>query len=123
MKFKLDENIDVRLAPLMAEAGHDADTVLDERLVGADDETIYQSCREIGSVLITLDLDFSNPQRFPPQDTPGIIVLRPQRPTIMIVRELILALRPALDSLPLSGRLWIAEPGRIRLYEPEEDAE
>ena len=76
MKIKLDENIDVRLAPFLAQGGHDADTVLDERLVGSDDETLYRTCQETGSVLITLDLDFANPRRFPPQDTPGIVVPR-----------------------------------------------
>lgn len=41
MKFKLDENFDTRLVPLLAEAGHDVDTVRDEHLSGSTDETIY----------------------------------------------------------------------------------
>ena len=48
MKLKLDENIDVRLAPIMAAAGHDVDTVKAEGLSGEPDETIYETCRGMG---------------------------------------------------------------------------
>jgi len=67
MKFKFDENFDVRLVPLLAEGGHDVDTVRAEKLSGSPDETIYETCRRAGRTLITLDLDFANPFRFPPE--------------------------------------------------------
>jgi len=79
LKFKLDENVDVRLAAVMAGAGHDVDTVLDEGLKGADDNQIYKTCQSTGRVLVTLDLDFSSPIRYSPTDTEGIVVLRPCR--------------------------------------------
>lgn len=34
VKFKLDENLEVRLAPLLSAGGHEADTVLDQKLSG-----------------------------------------------------------------------------------------
>ena len=37
MKFKLDENLGSRTANVIADAGHDVQTVSDERLNGADD--------------------------------------------------------------------------------------
>ena len=77
MKFKLDENFDVRLVPLLAEGGHDVDTVPAERLSGSADEVIYEVCRATGRTLITLDMDFANPFRFPPEPMEGIIVVRP----------------------------------------------
>jgi predicted nuclease of predicted toxin-antitoxin system len=61
VKFKLDENLDVRLAPLLSESGNEADTVLDQRLSGQPDEVIYRKCIESGHVFITLELDYSNP--------------------------------------------------------------
>ena len=45
MKIKLDENIDVRLAPIIAASGHDVDTVKGQELSGKPDETIYETCR------------------------------------------------------------------------------
>ena len=66
MKFKLDENFDVRLIPLLADGGHDVDSVPAEELSGSADEVIYEVCRTTGRTLITLDMDFANPFRFRP---------------------------------------------------------
>ena len=40
MKFKVDENLPVEVAELLQNAGHDATTIQDEKLVGADDDEI-----------------------------------------------------------------------------------
>jgi hypothetical protein len=74
-------------------------------------------------VLITLDLDFSNPFRFPPKDTEGIIVVRPPRPILPVIRATLLSILPQLKTLPLKGTLWIVEPGRIRFHDPDEPLE
>ena len=60
MKFKLDENLSPELSPLFSQAGHEAHTVLEERLSGAEDDRLFVRCIEEGRVLVTLDLDFSN---------------------------------------------------------------
>ena len=77
MRFKLDENLDVRLASLFVDAGQEAKTVLEEGLSGRSDEAIYAICVAERRILVTLDLDFSNPIRFPPAATEGIVILRP----------------------------------------------
>jgi len=121
VKFKLDENLDVRLSVLLSEGGHEADTVLDQKLSGQPDELIYRKCLESGHVLITLDLDYSNPLRFPPSPSNGIVVLRPHRSILPVIRALLATALPEFESRPLQGKLWIVEPGRIRVYEMEED--
>ena len=120
MKLKLDENIDRRLAQLCAEGEDEADTVFDEELSGKSDEAIDEACVEHGKTLITLDLDFSNPLRFPLGPTVGIIVVRPPRPVLRQIRAVLVAALPELKSRVLAGKLWIAEPGRIRVYDPGE---
>lgn len=60
MRFKLDENLDRRLATLLEEAGHEADGVSDEGLSGEPDTHIFEVCQTENRVLVTLDLDFSN---------------------------------------------------------------
>lgn len=121
VKFKLDENLDVRLVGLLVEAGLEADTVLDQKLSGEPDTLIFEKCCRSGHALITLDLDYSNPLRFPPTDSHGIIVLRPRKPILPALRALLTAALSELKSRPLEGKLWIIEPGRIRVYEPERE--
>ena len=40
-------------------------------------------------MLITLDMDFSNPFRFPPFQSEGIIVVRPPRPILPAIRAIL----------------------------------
>ena len=121
MKIKLDENFDVRLAPLLSAAGHDVDTVYAEGLSGKDDDMIYSVCRDADRVILTLDMDFSNPLRFPPDDMAGMLVLRMPRPVLPLIRATLQSVLPMLATQPLRGKLWIVEPGRIRVYEPHDE--
>ncbi len=122
MRFKLDENLDPRLGSAFEAAGHDVDTVLAEGLSGATDDAVFEACQDAGRALVTLDLDFSNPLRFPPDATEGIIVIRPPRPILTAVRATLLSVLPQLGGLPLKGRLWIVEPGRIRVHDPGDES-
>lgn len=76
MKIKLDENIPVRLQPVLQQLGHDTDSVIQEGLAGCTDERIWQAALEAGRFLITQDLDFSDVQRFRPGTHAGILVMR-----------------------------------------------
>ncbi|MBL8291154.1 MAG: DUF5615 family PIN-like protein [Bryobacterales bacterium] len=91
MKFKTDENLPAEAATVLREAGYDAEAVWDEALTGADDTTIAGRIRTEDRVLITLDLDFANIRSYPPEDYPGIIVLRLDRQdkanTLAVIRR------------------------------------
>jgi len=67
--------------------------------------------------LVTLDLDFSNVLRYPPEQTPGLVVLRGPDDLFPTVKILIQTLLNALTRDAPSGQLWIVEPGRIRIHE------
>jgi predicted nuclease of predicted toxin-antitoxin system len=43
VKIKLDENMPHRLVRFLTKLGHDVDTVFDERLVGHDDEVVWNA--------------------------------------------------------------------------------
>ncbi len=122
MRFKLDENFDSRLVPLLPQGGHDVDTVRAEHLSGSSDEAIYDTCRRTARTLITLDLDFASPFRFPPEGTEGIIVSRPPRPILPAIKATLESVLVELTSRPLTGMLWIVEPGRIRVYDPHDES-
>jgi hypothetical protein len=122
VKLKLDENLDVRLIPLLVAEGFEVDSVRDEGLSGKSDDDLYDVCKSCARVLITLDLDFSNPLRFPPEETAGIVVIRPPRPLVPLIRTTPWSALDELRTESVTGKLWIVEPGRIRVYDPEEEA-
>ena len=76
MKFKFDENLPVELAEELRAAGSAAATVEDQRLVGAGDRHLSEVCKSEGRILVTLDLDFADIRTYPPEEHPGLIVLR-----------------------------------------------
>ena len=120
MRIKSDENIDVRLTALLKEAGHDAITVQEQVLLGIADRELYELCKAEGHTLVTLDLDFSNPLHFPPEGTPGFVVLRGPNQLFATMRILIETLIDALVKESPLNKLWIVEPGRLRIHEETE---
>jgi predicted nuclease of predicted toxin-antitoxin system len=68
VKLKLDENLGRRWASQLRDGGHDVHTVIDEGLSGADDVDVLAAAVAEDRELVTMDLDFANPIRFPPKD-------------------------------------------------------
>lgn len=115
MRFKVDENLPDDIAEALRNRGHDAETVYGEGLRGKDDRTIAVRGQQEGRAIVTLDLDFANITRYPPEDSPGFIVLRvvdQSRPHVLQVFTHILNL---IDQEPLAGHLWIVEEHQVRI--------
>lgn len=120
MRFKLDENFGTSIQKIFQEAGHDVQTVRDEKMEGCSDQTIYEACCSENRCLVTLDLDFANILRFPPEKTAGIVVIRaPKNSSLAAVRELVLHFLKAVNHMSIAQHLWIVEPGRIRIHQKE----
>ena len=115
MRFKLDENLPVELADMFREAGHDAVTVLDQNLSGAQDSDLASVCMREGRAIVTLDTDFSDIRTYPPDAYPGLVVLRLSAQSREHVLEVGARLLKVLSSATLSGQLWIVEESRIRV--------
>jgi predicted nuclease of predicted toxin-antitoxin system len=123
VKLKLDENLGTRCVEMFAADGHDVTTVGAQSMTSAADQELIEACRLEDRALVTLDLDFSNPLVFPPQQYAGIAVLRlPSQPSHLILVALIQTLIDALKREELKGRLWSVEPNRIRIYQTPSDA-
>jgi predicted nuclease of predicted toxin-antitoxin system len=76
VRFKVDENLPVEVVELLRQAGHDAATVLEQRLGGGTDSDVASLCQREGRTLVTLDLDFADIRAYPPAQYPGLVVLR-----------------------------------------------
>lgn len=118
MKLKLDENMPERVAPVLADRGHDVATVAGEGLGGAIDPVVAEASAEEGRMIITMDRRFADLRRHPPGRHPGMVVLRlrDQRPALVAA-----ALSAFLDQHNLEGLagcLVVVEPGAVRIRRP-----
>ena len=113
--FKIDENLPQEFAVLLREAGYEAVSVRDQRLVGEPDSVIADVCNAEGFVLVTLDLDFSNIQVYPPDRTSGLMVFRVPDQSKPRLLEVLKQTLPLLGSEEIERRLWIVEEDRVRI--------
>jgi predicted nuclease of predicted toxin-antitoxin system len=117
VKFKLDENIGRRGRELLRASGHDVMTVRDQNLNGVADEVLFGICAAEGRALITLDRDFGQVPRFPPEASAGIVILETgPRATLQELLGRIQDFLAVLENHPLTGALWIVERGRVRIH-------
>ncbi len=118
MKVKLDENITVEAVSLFIEAGHDAATVLDEDLKGADDEHLLAVCVREGRMIVTFDLGFGDVRAHPPGQHAGVLLmrLRDQQPEATL--EVLHRFLSAYDLDSLAGALVVVTEENVRIRRP-----
>jgi predicted nuclease of predicted toxin-antitoxin system len=117
LRFKLDENMPGEAVALLREAGHDVHTVLDQGLGGRPDDDVSRVCRGESRILVTLDLDFGDLRTYPPADHAGIWVLRPAAQSVDAMLNLLRRALVLTANEQVSRRLWVIEPGRLRIKE------
>jgi predicted nuclease of predicted toxin-antitoxin system len=120
MRFKVDENLPIEVAGVLTAAGHDAATVHDEGIGGATDPHLAAVSRREERALVTLDLGFADIRSYPPEEYPGLIVLRLPRQDKLLVLQTCARLVATLVRGQLAGCLWIVEPDRIRIRRSQE---
>jgi predicted nuclease of predicted toxin-antitoxin system len=122
MNFKLDENFGARTQRIFQEYGHSVETVRSQKLEGCADTQLYAICCAEGRCLVTLDLDFSDVLRFPPEQGSGTVVIRvPQNPSLVLLERLVRQFLQTLTQMSVSQQLWIVEVGRIRVHQARID--
>ena len=119
MRLKLDENLGSRGRELLATAGHEVATAAELDLCAAEDRRIYDDCLAEERILVTLDLDFSNPFSYPPGPTAGIVVLRlPDKPSYEDLLTTVRVLVRALRQNDPREHLWVADAEKVRVWQP-----
>lgn len=123
MKLKLDENLGLSAAELLRSFGHDVSTVRLQGLQGVADQVLFYKCVEEGRALVTLDHGFGHVLRFAPSITRGVAILEPgPRPSAQSILERMGQFAEFLKIHDFAGRLWIVEPGRLRIHLEQDDA-
>ena len=118
MKFKLDENLPVSSARLLAKSGHDVDTVAAEGLTGAADPDVVAAATAEERVLITLDRGLGDLRAYPPGSRAGIIVLRLTDQSAPAVDEAITELANLPGLKALAGSVAVLQRGMLRIRHP-----
>ena len=122
MRFKLDENFGNRTLNIFQAASHDVQTTLDEGMQGCSDRHLYDVCCKERRCLVTLDLDFSDVTRFPPEQGSGIAVIRvPRNPSLAVLEQLIRLFLQMLSRMTIDKNLWIVETSRIRIHQSQKN--
>ena len=104
------------MAALFRAAGHDAVTVLDQRLGGSANRDLVAACQNEGRALISFDMDFSDIRAYPPRDFAGLIVFRLRSQAQDSALEVAARLLDRLRSVErLHGQLWVVEESRIQV--------
>lgn len=119
MLFKFDQNLSPSWAEPLQASGHDVASATDQGLQRADDLELIETARHEGRCLVTADEDFAQLIDYPAERYPGIVVLRHARLSLAGTRRLVQQLAVALEDQSPAGSLWIVEPGRIRIHEPD----
>lgn len=115
MKFLLDENLSPLHAETVRESGHDAVSVVEIGLSGADDQEVWRVASEQDRVLLTLDADFANVLRYPPANTPGVVRLRVHPAIEEAIDEMLRRAIPRIAEISMDGKLAVVDERRIRI--------
>jgi len=118
MRMKLDENLPTRLVSVLAELGHDVDTVPSERIAGQDDAVVWQAAQGGRRFLITQDLDFSDVRRYALGTHHGLLLVRLPQPGRTALFERIAMLFQVEDVESWGGCMVTATPHKVRVRRP-----
>jgi hypothetical protein len=114
VRFKLDENLPIELLDDLRTAGHEADGLRDEGLIGAPDDAVLDLVRRENRVLLTLDKGIADIRAYPPKAHAGIVLFRPPAVgrgiTLLFVRRHL----AYLFQRELTGRLLVITDRGIR---------
>jgi predicted nuclease of predicted toxin-antitoxin system len=115
VRVKIDENLSWEVAEDLRAAGHDADTVHDEGLVGGVDPTVLARAKADHRVLVTLDKGIADVRAYPPDQYAGIVLLRPPSTGRLALRAFARSHLPGVLIGDLTGRLVVVTEGSIRI--------
>jgi len=116
IRAKVDEDLPTEVAERLRSAGHDAQTVVEQRLAGAADEALWRSVQHEGRCLLTADKAFGNAQVFPPGTHGGVVLFRLPRESRAGYARLAELLLATFDLDSIGGAIVVITPDAVRVY-------
>jgi len=118
MKIKLDENLPVRLAPILSSLHHDIHTVGQESLSGRSDRDVWEAAQRDARFVITQDLDFSDLRQFVPGTHYGILLVRLRSPDRQSLIRRVQEVFQHEDLSRWTGCFVVATERKVRVVRP-----
>jgi predicted nuclease of predicted toxin-antitoxin system len=115
LAFKVDENLPEEVAAAFRDAGYEASTARSQGLAGVEDARLSEVVRQERRVFVTLDVDYGDIRAYPPDEYPGIIVLRVTRQDKARILAAIGRMLPLLNTEAVTRRLWVVEEHAVRI--------
>ena len=82
MRFLADENIFPHVITALRKLGHDVKSILESGLSQTTDDKIIDLATREERTIITFDKHFGDILRYPPRNSPGIILIRIRPPLL-----------------------------------------
>jgi len=119
VRLKLDENITVAAKGPLVAAGHDVDTVADEKLVGRPDPVVLAGAVADDRALVTFDLGFGDPRAYSPGAHRGVIILRLRDQQPANLASVVQRLLENHDLDELAGCIVVVTETLVRIRRPD----
>ncbi len=114
MRIVLDENVPLVVAARLRELGHEVCSFREEEQ-GITDERVWRAVTETSSLLVMRNHHFTNPLRFDPRLTLGIIYLRRGNLRVADEVRLIEAFLQSHGPEEYAARLVTLSPGKLSI--------
>ena len=115
MQIKVDEDLPRAVIILLRQSGYAVDGVLEQGMSGWKDQALWQAVQREGRFFVTADKGFGDIRRYPPGNHGGILLLRPQRPSVAAYLDLLQRLLSRFRLEEFQGCLVVVTPKRVRL--------
>jgi predicted nuclease of predicted toxin-antitoxin system len=115
---KLDEDLSSMVAEPLRQAGYTVATVLEQGWSGLKDAELWPRVVDEGLFFVTADKGFADIRLRPPGNHPGILLLRPDRESIVDFRSLLSSVLSDHDLTSFAGMVTVATPRGVRIRRP-----
>ncbi len=115
LPVKLDEDLSPAVGEPLSAKGHEVRTVVGQGWRGVSDAALWNLLRSEGVYFITADKGFSDIRTYPPGTHAGLLVLRPDRESIMEYKALVTQVLASYSIEDLRGAVTVCTPRGIRI--------
>jgi predicted nuclease of predicted toxin-antitoxin system len=122
IRVKLDEDLSPLVGEPLRRAGYKVASVFEQGWSGMKDAELWPLIVDEGMFLVTADKGFGDIRAFPPGSHPGILILRPDRESIIDYRELVVQVVESHTLESLFGTITVATPRKIRIRRKRPDS-